>query len=149
MRHPRLATGILARAAVAGVAVAGFAVVSQAPAKGGNSDNVVVCFNKAGNNGFPKPVYRTTPGRCMFVHKGGQPISANSVTTKKLNWKSWGNGHARAKGRELISTAGPVRVVVRLSRARHRCGNTVFTRAQFTSPKSGLSTTLPLDPCTH
>src|SRR5262245_22905645 len=99
--------GIFARAVVIAIAVAGFAIVSQAPADSGSgsgkdSDNVVVCFNRPGPvNGLPKAVYRTTPGRCMFVRRGRQPIDANSVTTRNLRWRRWGNGHARARGNEI------------------------------------------------
>ena len=137
----------LAVAATA-VGLLAFASATTAPAAQ-KAQNVVVCFNgPADNGGFATPVYRTEPRKCTFTSRRSQkPFGFASGDMTHLKWKSWNSKRAHGSGKELVSTVGPVPAKVFLSRARHRCGQTVFTHARFTDPSTGNHTMLTLHTC--
>lgn len=130
------------------IGVLAFATASTAPAAQ-KAQNVVICFNgPADNGGFATPVYRTEPKKCTFTsRKSNKPFGFASVVMGHLTWKSWGSKRAHGSGKEFVSTVGPVPAKVFLSRARERCGHTVFTHARFTDPSTGNQTKLTLHTC--
>jgi hypothetical protein len=122
---------VLALAAPAGIAA------------GKRSRTKVVCIN---NDTF-KRQYKVTPRRCIF-HMRHQPLAeAFFVRTKHDHWRSWHRRHARGHGRSQPSMGPSTKVRIRLFGTVHKCGHRVFSRAHFTFPELGSSSTMKLDLC--
>jgi hypothetical protein len=123
-------------------------IVAAAPARSGRTS--VVCFNKPGSagNGFVvKPLFRTTPRRCNFVHRHESPSGSDTIQTRHLRWSHWGHNLARGKGQVLSDVTGPLPIRVRLYRPVHRCGHEVFSKGHFTYPTFHASRTMKLHRC--
>jgi hypothetical protein len=134
---------------VAGALVGLIAVVitSTAPAAQ-KRQNSVVCFNGPAQNGFPTPVYRTTPRKCTFTVRGEKkPFGFASQSFTHLSWDKWGHDRAHGAGKQLISTVGPVPAEVFLYRALDRCGHRTYTKARFVDPNTGHSSKMNLHIC--
>src|SRR5262245_15150515 len=137
------------RFAVAGALVALAAVVmtSAAPAAQKRQSSVV-CFNGPAHNGFPTPVYRTTPSKCTFTARGvKKPFGFASQTFTHLRWDEWGQDRAHGAGKVLITTVGPRPAEVFLYRALDRCGHRTYTKARFVDPSTGTSGKMKLHIC--
>jgi hypothetical protein len=80
---------------------------------------------------YPDSAYRFRPHSCDFHQRGKPYAHAWIQVTWNLRWRYWGPRRALAKGKIGISTYGPAPVRVKLSRPRHRCGQTVFTKGRF------------------
>jgi hypothetical protein len=80
----------------------------------------------------PTGAYQYQPHKCVLHERGAYPLaSANTIQLKKMHWKRWQAGSAVGKGMTAISTYGPAPIEVKLLRARHPCGTTVFSKAKI------------------
>src|SRR5690606_5976729 len=58
----------------------------------------------------PRGKHRIKPRRCTLHVRGAFPIAGyNTQIFTKLRWKRWGPRKAKAKGKLLVSTVGPVK----------------------------------------
>lgn len=82
----------------------------------------------------PRGKHRIKPRRCTLHVRGAFPIAGyNTQIFTKLRWKRWGPRKAKAKGKLLVSTVGPVKAKLELRKPRFRCGEWVFTVARVST----------------
>jgi hypothetical protein len=128
-----VAAGMKLRRHLAVVAVASFVLVSltHTTVQASPPGSQVVCLTEWGYH--PTGWYRTRPHSCGLHERGKFPAAhVNVYTAARLHWLHWGARSATARGKLGISTYGLAPLKLRLSRPRHLCGHTVFTRAHLT-----------------
>jgi hypothetical protein len=89
----------------------------------------VVCITGSNSGGLVGR-YLYKPRNCMFHRKGTLTTAGTILTVKRLRWKRWTGKRARATGK-LVSNAGRFRIRLKLTKAQHPCGTTVFSRLTF------------------
>jgi hypothetical protein len=98
--------------------------------------------------------YRHRPRTCLVRDRNSDGVFGyNSERLKQMRWLYWRTGQAFGKGRIVISTVGPARAKVRLTKPRSPCGRRVYTKAtiryrfRFDGERHTGRGTLNIDDC--
>jgi hypothetical protein len=95
----------------------------------GRPHHQVVCITQW--DPHPHSSYRFRPHSCDFHERGKPYVHAYIQVARHLHWRYWSPRRALAHGKLGVSTYGLAPLRVKLSRPRHACGRTVFTKGRF------------------